>query len=377
MFTRLVLSLAVIAAANAAVAEVVFLKNGDRVSGTIVEINAEGVFVQTDYAGEVGIALDAVDRAETDDGEARPLEPMVSETAEDATEATAEAPTEEAAPEKHRERDNWTGSIEAGASIRSGNTDTTNAHLEATAARERERHTLTLRTSTAYGESEDLLNTRRYRGEARWQHYPMERLYWYLQAAAEHDAGKKLDLRLNSAIGVGYEIIKRERHNLSADIGVDFTYEEWDPFTPEGRASTRESRRAAAQSAVLGLLPGLADGSTPLTSGNITSLAESLRAFLDPLPEEGRTEEFASLRMAAMWEKHLFTNGVLSEELVFYPEIGDFGNFRAVSDLAFTTPLSEHLSLKLNLKSEYDSNPGNAGVDRWDNTLLTSLRYDF
>ncbi len=376
MFSRVFAPVFVCAAALGAGADVLFLTNGDRLSGTIVEVNAEGVFIDTPYAGEVGVAMDTIDHAETDAGDALALEPMVLEAAAEDTPADA-APAAAAAPAKARERDNWTGSVEAGATFRTGNTDTTNAHLEAKAVRERERHILTLRAYTAYGESNDLLNTRQYRGEARWQHYPRERLYWYLQSAAEHDAGRKLDLRLNAAIGAGYDVIDRERQKLSIDGGFDFTYEEWSAFTPEGRASTREARRAAAQASLLGILPGLADGSTPLTTANITSLAESIRAYLNPLPEARRTDDFVSLRLGLNWEKHLFKNSVLTEELILFPQITDFGEFRATSDLALTTPLSEHLSMKINLKTEYHSQADETGADEWDNNLITSLRYEF
>jgi hypothetical protein len=92
---------------------------------------------------------------------------------------------------------------------------------------------------------------------------------------------------------------------------------------------------------------------------------------------ETRDFDDLSLRLSAAYTEKLFRASKLSETLVLYPNLSRSGEFRAVSELLFTTPLSEALLLKVSLRTEYDSLADESGVDAWDNTLLTGLRYAF
>ena len=59
------------------------------------------------------------------------------------------------------------------------------------------------------------------------------------------------------------------------------------------------------------------------------------------------------------------------------PDIDDFPQYRILSDLAFLTPLSEKMSLKIRLYSEYDSHPGDVDAENWEHKFLTGLDYKF
>ena len=77
------------------------------------------------------------------------------------------------------------------------------------------------------------------------------------------------------------------------------------------------------------------------------------------------------------YEQSIFNRSKLMNDLVVLPQFEDPGDFRVTNELAFTTPINESLSLRLSLKSEYDNDPGAGGVDKFDNTFLTGLRYQF
>lgn len=393
----------------AAHADTLYLQNGDRVSGHLLEMDAGAATILTGYAGAVTIVRDAIAALETDtartlhlgdggtvtgrltveDGEGalecpegpRPLplaqvaavtrlEPDGDEPPPPGLEAV---PEETGAPSPPRV---WTGSVESSLALRSGNTDTTDFTLAAALRRERERHALDLKVSGAYGEADERINTRRMAGEARWQWYLTEPLYLYLLGGAERDDGRKLDVRLYTAAGLGYDIIAAGRRALSADAGLDYKWERWNPYTPAARDDARRGIRAAALAQLPDALAGLAAGG--LSLAGLEQAGGLLRDVASPLRNaDTRSNDDISLRLSATYTETLFKVSKLSENLVFYPNLTQTGEFRAVSELSFTTPLSEALLLKISLRTEYDSLAEESGVDPWDNTLLTGLRYEF
>jgi len=392
----------VLGGVGAAQADLVFLENGDRLSGEILGVDDGLLQLQTPYGEALSIPLTAVSGVELDDpqvardldgmdfedvralgtadtsGMAPSLDRLValgpSAEALDQKGAMEEAPEEEA-PAKPRR---WSGKIDAGLTMRRGNTDTLDSVLGGTLKRDNEWNVLTLKASAAYAEADDVLNTRRYQGSVRWQVYPRDRFYVFLAGGAEHDTGRKLDIRSNVAAGVGYDVIEKERVSLSLDGGLDFTYEEWAPFTPAERRRVRSSRRQEATTALGSLVGSLADGSTPFSVGRLRDVLGLAQDIRDPIRfDRTRTEEFLTFRSSARYEQQLFRNSTLSEELTVFSNLEDFGEFRLVSELAFSTPISDSLDLRIALKTEYDSNARRVGVNAWDNTLISGLSYKF
>jgi hypothetical protein len=288
-----------------------------------------------------------------------------------AEEAPAEAPAEEEKPKL------WSGHVESGLALRSGSTDRVDLSLNTALVRKTDRHVLSLSFNAAYAEVEDVINTRLYKGEAKWQYYPRERLYLYWLVGGESDDARKLDLRLNTAVGVGYDFIKQEKRTWSADIGVDYAYDRWNPFTPEERDREKEAQRAAAYAQFQNFVDQL-QGGISLDQDFLRQAWRSVLLFRDPLALYDEKEEYhLSLRAGTVFTQTLFEKGKLSETLVIYPSIDEIGDFRATSDFAFTTPLTEQLGLKVNLLTEYDSIADEVGADAWQNTLTTGLRYEF
>ena len=67
----------------------------------------------------------------------------------------------------------------------------------------------------------------------------------------------------------------------------------------------------------------------------------------------------------------------MTDALTALPDFGDFGEFRLTNALAFTTPVTESIDLRLHLRTEYDSDPGAEDADNWDNTLTAGVRWGF
>ncbi|MFP4502040.1 MAG: YdiY family protein [Candidatus Hydrogenedentota bacterium] len=397
------------ACAGAGAGDTVYLVNGDKVSGALHEITRDTIHIETPYAGALAIVREAALGINTEtavsvfqadggvtavrlvwDGDTQqvadeagvrpmPLTAMAEVVGAGAQQAPAEeapAAEESALDEVEEAPPSWGGSVESGLTVRSGNTDTTDFSLTAKLVRETADHVLTFKAAGSYGEADGAINTRRIAGEARWQAYMSDRSYLYLLGGAERDDGRKLDLRLSAALGAGYDFVDTATRTFSADLGLEYTWERWLPFTPWERGNVRDARRAEAAAAIQDLHETIA--ATGLTPQLAMQLNEQ-RALLDkPLKDfDTRREDDASLRMGAVYTQQILKHSTLSETLTLYPNIDTPGEFRGVSEFSFATPLTDVLKLSVSLRSEYDSMAGDQGVDPWDNTLVTGLRYEF
>lgn len=378
--------------------DTVSLNNGDRITGTVTSVADGKLSIETAYAGTLSISLEAITGLKTEKSLAvklsdnRVLEGVLctrDETQGIAKEDAWQAmPVEEIvvlAPDMEAldaavlamRPKLWSGAVEAGASLRSGNTDTTDMKLSLSLKRATEKDTLDLKFSAAYGEAEDVLNTRRYTGDFRWQHKIHDRFYFYTMGLAERDDGRKLDLRLQGGAGFGYEILKQEKTQLSADLGLTYTYERWAPFTPWERDQVKADTRNGAFSELSGLLSDILDDGL-LFSGHVNTLQDILARIRNPLGDYARqTEQYPNLQIGVRFSRNLFKESVLSEELTLLPNLEDMGEFRALSLLALTTPLSESISVRTSLKSEYDSLADQKAVEEWDHLFMTEIRYSF
>jgi len=372
-------------------ADVVLLANGDRISGTVLEVGGGLVRIETPYASVLEIPAEAVESVRFDDAQQVTAEDgtVYGDVAELSAVAPGPAPGEVAhlgdAPLPEAEAEDapeaprlWSGKVDAGLTLRRGNTETLDSIVGGKIERDNEWNVLTLRASAAYAEADDVLNTRRYKGEVRWQVYPRDRFYVFMLGGAEHDTGRRLDLRASVAAGVGYDVIERERSELSLDAGLEFTHERWMPFTPPERRRVRANRRAEATSGLIALAGDLTDGTVSFGPGPLRQALGLVLDIRDPVRfDRTRTEEFLTFRTAAHYEQQLFRNSTLSETLTAYANLEDIGEFRFLSELAFTTPISDALDLRIALTTEYDSNARRLGVDAWDHTLVSGLSYKF
>jgi putative salt-induced outer membrane protein YdiY len=399
-----VLSLAIVAGlACAAEADRVYLDNGDRLSGMLVSL-AEGQFVlESDYAGALNVPQERVLAVETEapvavrfregavvsgvlavDAEGRQtlrtdddtLAVSWADVAALARDASALEPPAEAAPAEEEPK-RWSGAVEAGASWRSGETNTTDAHASLELAREWEKHTVSLNIATAYGEVESEVNTRRAAGELKWKYFPRERLYVFAVGAGEHDPGRRLNLRASGGLGVGYDVWTRESRKLSLDAGFDYTKEWWERYSLAEERRAREQAREAVLDQIESVLRLIRNDPNPFRRENVERLTGLIEDYEESRYKNPVTEEDnVSLRFGLSYEQKLFADTTLTDDLVVLPSVDEWGEFRANNVLALATPLSESLNMRVSLNSQYDSDPGSGGTE-WDNALITSLRYAF
>lgn len=379
-------------------ADSITLKNNDRITGKIKTISGGNVVVTTDYAGDLTIKIDAIRFVLTDEPVAVKLKEgtlLEGKLAESEGEQAVEEDTETVPfalshvekyapnmaalnPPPPKERERWTGFAEAGATIRSGNTDTVNYTASAGAARKGPHNRLTLNFFSAYTETDGELVARRYYGETKWRKYVYkDKMYSYLSGSAENDDGRKLDYRFVAGTGVGYDFIRNDKRTLWAEGGVEYAWERWAPFTPREKDIEKNQRRGLIAGQLQTRVLDLVMGNGNLVE-NAFAVAETSLDFVDPLrDEENRYERYPSARLAVSYEQKLFTNSTIGDEMVLLPALDDLGEFRLTNRLYFYTRVTKAVKLSLSLLSEYDSRADESNVEFWDHTFIASLRYDF
>jgi hypothetical protein len=142
---------------------------------------------------------------------------------------------------------------------------------------------------------------------------------WYVRSAIEKDTIKELDLRSSTSFGVGHKIIKKKYQDLEFRFGVNYTYESYasgDKFDSPG---------------------------------------------LD----------------VAFIHAYEFSNGKLSNLLVYTPAFKNFSNYRLHHESSYEIPLAaSQWKLKTGISNDYLS-VTQPGVRRLDTLYFTSLILNF
>ena len=354
----------VVSIGQAALADTLYLHNGDRLTGQAAGVREGKLVFITEYAGELLIELGEVERLVDDEGQPLPPEPV-----------------EPGPPVEEKREKKWSGSVDLGMSFQSGEVDTFDTNLGAAATRQWPEDVLTLDASAAYGEVESEVNTRRIRGAAKLQHYLNERAYLFGQTGAEYDPVRRLDLRLAVSSGAGYDFLKSEKRRLAGELGVGYALERWNRYSIQELEQAKEQagvQRLAALASLRAFLEGLR--ARPISDWGLGDLAMGVQRLATPFQikaeQETRTEHEVELRLAGYYEQRLFEKTTLTEQLTVLPNVDDLSDYRVISDLASTTPLAERLSLRLNLQSNYDSSRGD-GDDLLTHIFIAGLRYSF
>jgi len=397
----------------AAAGDVVYLQNGDRISGTLVALSEDVLQFHGAYTNVIDIPWGDVLAVATEqevelvlreggpltgrlillddrqavvvNGGVQPISlgeimTIVVPGVEMAEVAKSpEAPKEEEAPEQEGTEESppkkWSGNVTAGATWQKGATDTFDAAVGFAVSREWIDDILTFKSEGAYGEVESQENTQRALGELKWQHYYNDRLYHYWLGGAEHDAGRQLDLRLRTGAGIGREFIKNEKRKLSLEAGIGYRRDRWLEYGLVEERVAKEAFENARRARVTEFVNEI---------GGLTGfqlLEASLRYFRDmqdlKFDNDTVTEDSINLYGSSHYEQKVFTKSLFTSDLTIEPDIDDFSRFLFFSDQAFLTPLSEKMSLKIRLTSEYVSHPGGRDAEKWEHKFLTGLEYAF
>ena len=336
-------TLIVLFSAVPVLADQVSLKNGDRLTGTVVQSDGKTLVLHTEYAGDLTLKWDAVKGIES--SEALHVELHNGKTAigpvstSDDTLKIATASGEVTAPvssvkglsqqaayqklEHPNLLEGWKGGINAGFSLTGGNSQTTNLAIGFLADRQSLKSKLAAYANTIYATNNatgavpsTTANTES--GGIRYDRDFAPRVFGFGGADFFADALQGLNLRSVFGGGLGFHAIKSDNTTLDFLGGLNYTRESY----------TTLHRNLVA-----------------LTLGE--ELMHKVRK-----------------------------NTVLNERLYFFPDLNSAGNYRGTFDFASVTKISKWFGWQNSFEDVYVSNPP-VGKKQNDIILTTGLNVSF
>ena len=317
---------------------VVFLTNGDRVSGTVIFVSQEQIELENKYAGRLRIKLEEMKGWQTSDASllARlsvflPLkdnDTLAKEaikakeredlgTKEKGRVVDAKATLVKAAP-KPAKPDPWKRQVNFSYTMTRGNVRSSDVNVAFNVSRKRGTRKVALASYGRYGvnngrQSANLVsNTFRYERTA-------FKLPVFAETQFEIDKLKKLDYRLSENIGVSYPVLKGDSQQLAFDFGTGITKEDYE---------------------------------TGLQRLNATSL----------------------LRLKA--SQKLTDKTLLSQQATFFSDLTDPSAYRIQAEASVTTPITKYLALRVAGINRFDARPQGLAKPN-DFTLLTGFTFNF
>ena len=334
-------------AALPALADQVSLKNGDRLSGTIVKSDGKTLVLHTDYAGDITLQMSAVQSLES--GE--PLHVQLQDgrsavgkvsTADGKIQVAAssgapvEAPiasvttlrnnAEEAAYEKSLHPgflEDWRTGLNLGFALTRGNSETENLSLGFLAARQTLHDKLSAYANSVYATNNapgavpaTTANTAG--GGARYDRNVRDNLFAFANTDFFSDALQSLNLRSVFGGGAGYHAVKNDRTTFDLLLGGNYTHESY----------------------------------------------------------TGLTRNFAALTAGEELMHKIGKASVLNESLTFFPDLNSLGDYRGTFNLSTITKLNKWLGWQNSFADIYVTNPP-TGKKKNDLLLTTGLSVSF
>lgn len=330
--------------ASQAFADQIVLKNGDRLTGTIVKSDGKTIVLKSDMVGEVFIELDNVENITADKplyltlNDGRTVSGLVTAKSgqfeiksnggpvivERSAVAVVRSEAEQRAYESTLNPgllEQWNGGADVGFSLTRGNSHTTNLALGMAISRETSNDKTSLYAASIYnrettsGISRTVANT--FRFGARYDRNINRDWFGYGFTDLEHNGLQDLNLRWVLGGGIGYHAIRNERTKLDLLGGLDVSREFFD-----GNDNDRTSLEA--------------------------QLGQTLTHQLTP-------------RLA------------LTEQLFFFPNLSEGGEYRINFDASLVADITRRIGWQVTVSDRYLSNPP-GGFKQNDLLLTTGLK---
>lgn len=231
------------------------LMNGDRLTGTVKSLAGGKLVLETAHSGPLkidwslvaSVKIDASTKVKLATGET--LQGKVSPGAEGRLKIDSggiAAPVE-VDPSKithfNEPPTEWHGALSASAKATDGNTHIRSFLIAGEAIRETEADQILVRAIFRYAQESGMLIERNAYGIGKYSYKFTPRFYGYFSQELQGDTFKDLSLGSITSIGAGYELLKEEGIDLSAEAGFAYFSNDFrvasDESHPGGRAALR------------------------------------------------------------------------------------------------------------------------------------------
>ena len=235
-------------------ADTIWLKNGDKLTGTLGVKVTNKLSIKTSYAGEIKVNWNDIHSIDAD----KPILMMLSDGSlvngrllhTDQGQVILDEETN--TPLVDTELDEihyinpsrdligegyvWTGNLNLGATFNSGNSD--NKHLqtngESVLRGLNNRYTVQGYSYWSQEGGEETQNNTRVRGQ--FDHFFSKKWYGYVKNTFENDRFRDIRVRNNLGVGTGYQIAESEKLNLSVEGGLSWVYQDYYVDDDDSRA---------------------------------------------------------------------------------------------------------------------------------------------
>ena len=347
---------------SAVFADQITLKNGDRLTGTVVKSDGKTLVLHTDAAGDVELKFDAIQDIRTDQelhvslkGGKTAVGPVTTSDSKIEV-ATKTAGTVEAAKEDVTLIRNdaeqaaydkslhpglmhgWNGGANVGFSVARGNSQTENLALAFNAVHPTLNDKITLYTSSIYTTNQlatpsSVANLET--GGLRYDRNLNPKSFVFGAADFMSNALQLLDLRAVYSGGFGYHAIATDRTMFNILAGVNYTHETY-------------------------------------SNGTLVN------AFATPpiFTSYGVTNRFVALTLGEELNQKLGKSTVVTENFYFYPNLQQTGEYRGVFSFGTVTKISKWLGWQNQFGDIYVTNPP-TGAKKNDLIFTTGLNFSF
>jgi putative salt-induced outer membrane protein len=354
--------IAVFVLTAASFADQISLKNGDRLTGTVVKSDGKTLVLNTEAAGDVTLQFGAIQDIKTEQelhvglkgrttavGRVRTVDGNIEVATKSA--GTIDVPREDVtvirndAEQKAYDKSQhpeltrgWTGGANIGFSVARGNSETENLALAFNAAHPTLKDKITLYASSIYTQNNlatpgTVANL--VQGGLRYDRNANPRLFVFGAADFMSNALQFLDLRGVYSAGFGFHTIKSDSTTLNILSGINYTHETY-------------------------------------SNGQEVLPVTNPPVFVS----YGKTNRFTAMTLGEELNQKLGKSTEVTQNLYFYPDLQQTGEYRGTFNLGTVTKINKHLGWQNQLGDINVSNPPKAAKKN-DILLTTGLNISF
>lgn len=320
-------------------ADQVTLKNGDRLTGTVLKADGKILIIHTDAAGDVTIKYEEVQEIKSDQilhvslkGGKTAVGPVTTSDGKievaTKTSGTVEAPKEDVTEMRSEEAyqkfvhpglmNGWDGGIDVGFSIARGNAQTENLALAFNATHPTLNDKITLYASSIDTKNDlatpsDVASLQQ--GGIRYDRNLNPRLFAFVGADFMANALQFLDLRGVYTGGFGFHVMNNDATILNVLGGVNYTHETY--------------------------------SNGPLVAGSVPPVYASY----------GVTNKFVALTLGEEVTHKMGKSTVITQNMYFYPDLQNTSEYRWTFNLGTVTKISKWLGWQNQFGDIYVTNP--------------------
>jgi len=344
-------------------ADQVTLKNGDRLTGTVVKSDGKTLVLHTEAVGDVTIQFDSIQEIKTEqelhvslkDGKTV-VGPVTTADGKieiaTKTSGTVEAPKDDVTLMRNDAEQlaydkslhpglthGWNGGVNVGFSIARGNSQTENLALAFNAVHPTLNDKITLYASSIYTKNDipppGSVAANLEQGGLRYDRNLNPRLFVFGAADFMSNALQFLDLRQVYSGGFGFHAIKSDTTTLNFLGGINYTHETYS----NGPVNT------------------------PVT------VPPTYQSY-------GKTNKFVALTLGEELNHNLGKSTVITQNFYFFPNLQNTGQYRTNFNVGTVTKIAKWLGWQNQFSDIYVSNPP-TGAKNNDLVLTTGLNFSF